>query len=65
MSISEMEAAMDQAKAELRRADACADAMARMLIGRLRKITSYNTLKRLKAELQSYNAHTCQWKEER
>ncbi|MCW1921301.1 hypothetical protein OKA05_01980 [Luteolibacter arcticus] len=65
MTVTEMEQALDAAENELRRADTCADRMARMLKGRLRKVSSGYTLKALKAELANYNAHTGRWKEDK
>lgn len=65
MKLSEMQQAMDDAAAVFSRADMCADQMARMLKGRLRKVSSRWILKAMKSELASYNAHTGQWKEEK
>lgn len=64
MTLSDMERAIDEAKADLDRADMQATRMARMLLGRLRKVESTYALGRLKRELSQYNAHTGQWKEE-
>jgi hypothetical protein len=65
MNLTEMEQALDAAAAELRRADMCADQMARLLKGRLRSVRGYGVLKSLKAELANFNAVTGRWKEER
>ncbi len=58
-----MEAALNEAKDTLYRADLVTGRMARMLVGRLRKVGGHGTLKALKNELKDYNAHTGQWKE--
>lgn len=65
MTLSEMEQAISDARAVMNRADTCADKMARLLIGRLRQVHGYNVLKKLKAELSEYNAHTGRWKEDK
>jgi hypothetical protein len=57
-----MEAALDAAKSELRRADMIAGNLARMLSGRLRKVDSGNTLAELKRELRDFNGKTRTWK---
>ena len=66
MKLSEMDAAIQEAETELRRADMCATKMAKILVGRLRHVAknSYwdDTLIKLKRELTNYNAHTRQWK---
>jgi hypothetical protein len=56
----QMRAAMCDAEAQMRAADDVADQMLGMLLGRLRKCSTYR-LKRLKRELQSFNAHTGEW----
>ncbi len=63
MKFTEMQAAINEAEAELNRADMLANNLAELLQGRLRKITRYGLLKRLKAELQHYNASTNRWRE--
>lgn len=62
MTIDDLKAAVDQAETTLRMTDLIADKMAKLLIGRLRKVTSYRVLKRLKAELQQYDATRDRWK---
>lgn len=61
-----MEQAVDAANAELRRADAVAEKMAKLLVGRLRKISDtwsgHKTLAALKRELQDFNAQAARWK---
>lgn len=59
MKFTEMQAAINEAEAELN----LANNLAELLQGRLRKITRYGLLKRLKAELQHYNASTNRWRE--
>lgn len=63
MKLSEMQDAVNEAKAELSRADMLANDLAELLHGRLRKVTRYGLLKSLKAELQHYNASTGRWRE--
>jgi hypothetical protein len=63
MKFSEMQAAVNEAKAELHHADMLSNDLAEMLQGRLRKVTRYGLLKRLKAELQHFNASTGRWRE--
>ena len=65
MKISEMEAAINEAQAVLRRADMCATRMARLIKGRLRQVDggwNNGVLKDLKKELQDFNASTGQSK---
>ena len=56
-----MDAAIREAMGTMRQADARADDFARILEGRLRKVSPY-TLARLKKELSRFNAHTKEWK---
>ena len=58
-----MELAIADAEAQLRRSDMVASKLARLLRGRLRKCDSSIVLSELKRELRDYNAHTGQWKE--
>ena len=57
----EMREAMREAKATLSAADHVAERLAEMLIGRLHTVSSYE-LKKLKAELRSFNMSTGRWK---
>lgn len=61
----DMHAAVRLAEHTLKAADKEATAMAKLLIGRLRKVEDWNhsTLKSLKKELDQFNARTGQWKE--
>ena len=61
MKFTEMQQALNEAEAELRRADSLANEIAHMLVGRLRKVNRYGLLKSIKAELQNYNATTGRW----
>lgn len=61
MNLTEMENAVREAAAELRRADMVADSAARLILGRLRHVNSW-TLKDLKRELSRYNTRTDKWK---
>ncbi len=53
MSITEMEQSVAQAKAELCRADIVANSLARLLVGRLRKVDNW-LLRDLKRELNGF-----------
>lgn len=55
--------AVAEAKEQLRAADTVADAMARLLVGRLRNVDSGYALATLKAELRDFNACTKRWKD--
>lgn len=57
----EMRAAVNEAESTLRAVDSIAEQLARMLVGRLRKVSSYY-LSKLKRELRDYNIHTGKWK---
>lgn len=61
MNYSEMRIALDTAKQTLKNADYCANDLAKMLIGRLRKVNC-NQLDQLKRELKDYNMKTGHWK---
>lgn len=61
MNLSDMEAAITSAEAELRRADMVASGLARLLRGRLRKVESGYVLADLKRELKDFNIHTKNW----
>lgn len=56
----EMRAAYVDAKIQVKAADAIADDMAGMMVGRLRRVNQY-TLVNLKKELKSFNIHTGRW----
>ena len=62
MNYGEMKTAVEDAERTLRFADMAADDMARMLIGRLRKVHTFGVLADLKRELKGYNIHTGTWK---
>lgn len=66
MNYIEMQNAIDDAENTLRLADSATTKTAKMLVGRLRKVTdSYQgrkTLSKLKKELSQYNARTGEWK---
>lgn len=57
-----LRAAIVQAKEMDRAIEAQSNVLADLLEGRLRKVSTYR-LKRLKAQLHNFNAHTGQWKE--
>ncbi len=59
----EMRRAVSEAQATLRAADNIADSMARLLVGRLRHVSSTYILVKLKKELRDFNAHTGRWKD--
>lgn len=65
MNWDDFRAAHNQAQLTIRQADSIAEDMARLLVGRLRKVGSDCTLKKLKRELAAYDAHTKRWKESR
>jgi hypothetical protein len=56
----EMRAAYKEAEIQVQAADAVADDMARMLKGRLRRVSKY-TLCSLKKELEGFNRKTGLW----
>jgi len=55
MTISEMDAAISEAKATLSRADMVATQLARLLLGRTRKVESSWILNDLKKELRDWH----------
>ena len=63
MTIFDAARAVSDAEGTLRAADAQAERMAGLLIGRLRKISAWR-LKQLKRELREFNIQTGKWKEE-
>lgn len=65
MPLSEMEAAVNEAKAVIGRAEMCVPAMLKLCKGRLRVVREYwdlKTLASLKRELRDFNLQTLQWK---
>lgn len=58
-----MRDSMREAEATIRAADMVSSQMARMLVGRLRKVQHRGALEALKRELRDYNMQTGQWKE--
>jgi hypothetical protein len=58
----EMNAALSEARSRMKAADDCATAMARILVGRLRKVTSSGALCDLKRELRDFDMTTGKWK---
>ena len=61
MTIDDMQQAITDAEAILRRARSVYGRMAGMLDGHLREVDSAYTLRRLKNELREFNAHTGRW----
>lgn len=55
--------AVSEAKQQLRVADEVATDLARLLDGRLRRVSSPYILSRLKEQLRDFNMHTGKWKE--
>lgn len=55
--------AFEEAKRTMAQADEASTDMARMLVGRLRKVNSSIALKALKAELKDFDMRTERWKE--
>lgn len=64
MNTTEMRKAVDEAKTTMRAADNVANDLAIILKGRLRSVYDWN-LKELKKELESFNAKTGKWKEQK
>ncbi len=56
----EMRAAFQEAEIQVNAADAIADSMAMMMVGRLRIVNQY-TLGKLKKELEGFNRQTGRW----
>lgn len=61
MNYNEMDAAIREAEATIRRAEEYKNKMANFLVHRLKGI-SVHTLKRLKSELKNFNSNTGEWK---
>ena len=59
----EIRRAVSEASQQLRAADEVATDLARLLDGRLRRVTSTYVLSRLKEQLRDFNMHTGKWKE--
>jgi hypothetical protein len=63
----EMVAAVNEAKETLRLADSISDRMAKMLVGRLRRVSlswgGDSALADLKRELRDFNMQTLKWKD--
>lgn len=62
MQFEDMAYAVSDAEQTLSLADRFAEKMARMLMGRLRKIGSMYVLRSLKQELRDFNMTTGEWK---
>ncbi len=62
MQFEDMARAVSDAEQTLSLADRFAEKMARMLMGRLRKIGSMYVLRSLKQELRDFNMTTGEWK---
>jgi len=61
MTFDEMAGAVSQAEITLRIADNLSGRLARLLVGRLRKVGSGYVLSQLKDELRKFNNHTKSW----
>jgi hypothetical protein len=62
-AFDDVRAAVDLAKFQLEAADSVATNMAKLLVGRLRRVNGHNALAALKRELQDYNIQTGKWKD--
>lgn len=62
MNYEEAEAALRATERTLNVLDSFASTLARLLMGRLRKVNSGTALKALKAELANYDSRTGKWK---
>lgn len=62
MTYIEMEAALSGAERTMNVVDSVAAKIARLLVGRLRKVNSHRTLSQLKAELANFDSRTGRWK---
>ena len=63
MNDQELDKALIDIAEKQRVADRAADTCARLLVGRLRHVSSYR-LKKLKKELAQFNAHTGNWSDQ-
>tara|TARA_Y100000310_G_C20214952_1_gene593098 strand:+ start:102 stop:302 length:201 start_codon:yes stop_codon:yes gene_type:complete len=61
MKFDEMEQAVRDAERTMKLANICANQLARLLVGRLRKVDEED-LEKLKRELRDFNMHTHRWK---
>lgn len=61
MELHQVQEAVQRAEADLRKVDRVAEALARLLVGRLRKVGSGWVLGQLKKELAKFNRHTGTW----
>ena len=64
MFLSDVEKAVNEARATINNANLCVGQMARLCAGRLREsgVSGY-VLEKLKRELKNYNMHTGIWKD--
>jgi hypothetical protein len=62
MKFGELHSAIKDAENTMQMADNAANKMAGLLCGRLRKVKPVFILRRLKRELQDFNACTGEWK---
>lgn len=62
MTYDDMNAALTEAERTMTIADNVATKLARLLVGRLRKVNGAYTLRALKTELAKYNMHTGNWR---
>lgn len=62
MNFNDVEGAVREAEQTFNLVDRFADKMARLLIGRLRRVDSTWVLKELKKELSDFNRHTGSWR---
>lgn len=62
MNLNNMEIAVEDAKRTMDAADEIATKLARLLIGRMRRVDSGYALRALKKELADYNMKTGAWK---
>lgn len=62
---NEVRTAVQQAEMQLRAVDESTDSMVRLIVGRLRRVDSFQgieALKKIKRELQGFNMATGRWK---
>jgi hypothetical protein len=62
-AFDDVRTAVEQAQFQLEAADSVATNMAKLLVGRLRRVNRHNALAALKRDLQDYNIQTGKWKE--
>lgn len=63
-TFDDMDNAVRDAEQTLRVADLLVNRIAKMMVGRLRKVDRYGVLSALKRELQDYNARTQTWRDQ-